>query len=114
MLTITETKLQDEQIAGALLQELLAIVEHVDARRVVVDLQHIVYISSVAFRPLLHLLRTLKEKGGQLVLCGLSKVVGDVFYTTRLISATGSSAPFEMEADAAAAIARLNQPLPGV
>jgi anti-anti-sigma factor len=114
ILTVTEQKLQDEQLASALTRELSVVVDHFDARRVVVDLHSIVYISSVAFRPLLHLRRMLMERGGKLILCGLSKVVGDVFYTTRMVSDHGSVAPFEMEPDVPAAIARLNQPLPGI
>jgi hypothetical protein len=42
------------------------------------------------------------------LLCGLSPVVGEVFFTTRMATNGGSStAPFEIEADVATAIARI-------
>ena len=109
VLTFTTKHIQDEKTADAILLELLELIEHNRSRKVVIDLQNIKYISSVAFRPLLNIRRKLHEMGGRLVLCGLSSVVGDVFYTTKLVSADGSfAAPFELEPDATAAIARLN------
>jgi anti-anti-sigma factor len=108
VLTITETQLQSEAQTQTLLQEMLAAVSSLKAAKVVINLQHIKYISSVAFGPLLHLRRKLQETGGRMILCGLTSVVGDVFYTTRLVSPDGSfAAPFEMEPDVAAAVARL-------
>jgi anti-anti-sigma factor len=115
VLTITVTELQGEKVAESLLQELLAQVAHHQAQKVVVNLQNIKYISSVAFRPFLSLRRRLQEAGGRLILCGLSSVVGDVFYTTRLLSPTGSfDAPFEMAKDVAAALARLSGNIPTI
>ena len=109
VLTFTTKHIQDEKTADAILLELLELIEQNRSRKVVIDLQNIKYISSVAFRPLLNIRRKLQEMGGRLVLCGLSSVVGDVFYTTKLVSADGSfAAPFELEPDATAAIARLN------
>jgi anti-anti-sigma factor len=109
VLTFTTRQIQDEKTAEAILLELLELIEQNRSRKVVIDLQNIKYISSVAFRPLLNIRRKLQEMGGRLVLCGLSSVIGDVFYTTKLVSADGSfAAPFELEPDASAAIARLN------
>jgi len=108
VLTITETQIQDESVADALLEEALAAIAHFRAQKVVVDFQHLKYISSVAFRPLLSIRRQLLASGGRMLLCGLSKVIGDVFYTTRLVDPAGSfAAPFEMEANVTAAVARL-------
>jgi hypothetical protein len=46
-------------------------------------------------------------------ICGLSPIVGDVFYTTRLVSASGSSgAPFGVEPDVETALARLRSAPP--
>lgn len=110
VLTITETRLQDETLAGALLQELLDAVSQSALRKVVIDMQHIQYMSSVAFRPLLGLRAKLQERGGRMILCGLTPVVGDIFYTTKLLSPSGSfDAPFQMECDVATAIDRLNR-----
>ncbi len=109
VLTIKETHLQEEKLVEGLLQEMNRAVDHYGARRVIVDMNRLKYLSSVAFRPLLALRRKMLEINGRLVLCGLSSVVGDVFYTTRLVDATGKfSAPFEMADDVPAALARLN------
>ena len=106
-------QIQDERTAEAILQNLTALIDQYRAGKVVIDLQNIKYVSSVAFRPLLNIRRKLQVSGGRLVLCGLSQVVGDVFYTTRLVSKDGAfAAPFELEPDAAAAIARLNSKEP--
>jgi anti-anti-sigma factor len=108
VLTITETQLQNEAQTETLLHEMLAAVSSLRVPKLVSNFQHIKYISSVAFRPLLHLRRKVQEAAGRMVLCGLTPVVGDVFYTTRLVSPDGSfAAPFEMEPDVASAIARL-------
>jgi anti-anti-sigma factor len=108
VILVTETSIQDEKLALSLQDELLSAVNDSGLSKVVVDLQKVRYLSSVAFRPLLRLRRHLQDSGGRLILCGLSQIVGDVFYTTRLVSADGSFvAPFELEADVTAAVARL-------
>jgi anti-anti-sigma factor len=113
VLTLTTNQLQDEKLAEVVLQELMSAIEQAQARKVVIDLRNIKFISSVAFRPLLRVRRMLQNAGGRLALCGLSRVVGDVFYTTRLASADGSSmAPFELAPDVPAAVAHLNEPEP--
>jgi anti-anti-sigma factor len=115
VLTIIDTELQDEKVAEAILQDFLAQINHHRALKVVVDLCNIKYLSSVAFRPFLSLRRRLCEAGGRMMLCGLSSVVGDIFYTTRLVSATGSfDAPFEITKDVAGAIARLSGNTPTI
>jgi anti-anti-sigma factor len=109
VLTITEPRVQGDQIAEALRGEMLTALARSGLDRVVVDFRHAEYISSSAFRPLLAIRRKLQETAGQLVLCGLSGAVGDVFHTTRMIDDSGSAAPmFELEPDLAAAITRLN------
>jgi len=111
VLTLSVSQLQDEKMAAGVLAELTACVDQYKSDKVVLDMRNIKYISSVAFRPLLNLRRKLQDAQGRLVLCGLSSEVGDVFYTTRLISSGGSfAAPFDMEPDVPAAIARLNAP----
>jgi anti-anti-sigma factor len=110
VLTLTDTQLQGEEAAAALLQELLDALGRFAVHKVVVDMQRIEYLSSVAFRPLLHLRAKLQENGGRMLLCGLTPAVGDIFYTTKMLSPSGSfAAPFQMEPDAAAAVERLNR-----
>jgi anti-anti-sigma factor len=112
VLTITEPQVEGDEVAHALLGELLAATEAAGASNVIVDFQHVRYISSVAFAPLLKLRRKLQEANGRLVVCGLSSMVGDVFYSTRMISSSGDfTAPFEMQPDVAAARAALSVPL---
>ena len=109
VLALQETSIQDEKIAEAILQEFLQAVSLHGTQKVVIDFQKLKYISSVAFRPLLNLRRKMLDSGGRLIICNLSKVVGDVFYTTRLVdSGGGFSAPFELETDVPAAVARAN------
>lgn len=106
--TINAARVEGEDVAEALRHEMLAALANTGSRRVVVDFQHTRYISSAAFRPLLSLRRNLQESGGRLLICGLTPLVGDIFYTTRMISPDGSFTPmFEMEPTAAAAVARL-------
>jgi anti-anti-sigma factor len=110
VIAITTTQLQDEKTAKEVQDELLAAAGVSIRSNVVVDLQRLQYVSSVAFSPFLRLRRELQAAGGRMILCGLSSMVGDVFFTTRLVSPDGSfTAPFEMAVNVASAIARLKQ-----
>jgi anti-anti-sigma factor len=106
VLTLTDPQVRGDELADELRDDLLAATG--DADRVVLDLRHVEYLSSVAFRPLLQLHKALKERQGRVVLCHLSEPVLDVLHLTRLISTSGTSrAPFEEQPDLAAAIASL-------
>jgi anti-anti-sigma factor len=108
VLTITQPRIQGEEIAHNLREEMRRAVEQAGAQRVVVDFRHTRYLSSVAFWPLLSLRKQLLEAGGRLMICGLNDDIEDVFTTTKMISTGGTvDAPFEVAADVAAAIARL-------
>lgn len=108
VLTLQARQIEGEEIAAELRLQLLAAIEHYDHAHVVIDLQHIQYISSVALSPLLTLRKKLRERDGQIILCNLSRSVGDVFYATKLVSSSGDfSAPFEMAPDVPTAVARL-------
>jgi anti-anti-sigma factor len=110
VLTVTQPRIQGEEAAQALRDELHAAVEQAGVNRVVVDLQHARYLSSVAFWPLLSLRRQLLEAGGRLMICGLSGDLEDIFLTTKMISNGGTvDAPFEVASDAAEAVARLRE-----
>lgn len=110
VLTLSEPQLQGDPISEELRADLLDAVERTGAHHVVLDFQHVIFLSSVAFRPLLSLHRKLKERGGRLVLCGMKDRVAEVFHVTRLVSTTGTSgAPFELQADAAAAVLSIYQ-----
>jgi anti-anti-sigma factor len=106
--TIVGPHFQDEKMADAVQRELLELLNRHNANKIIISFQNIKYISSVAFRPLLHLRRALMETGGRMILCCVSKVIGDVFYTTRLLTRVGeSAAPFEIAPDVASAVAVL-------
>ncbi|HWG46704.1 MAG TPA: STAS domain-containing protein [Gemmataceae bacterium] len=109
VLTITRTRIQGEEIAEGLREEMRSALERAGVNRVVIDLQHARYLSSVAFWPLLSLRRQLLDAGGHLIICGLCDDVEDVFTTTKMISTGGAvDAPFEVAADVASAVARLS------
>ncbi len=108
VLTITQARIQGDDVADALRREMLEAVETSGIHRVVIDFQNAQYISSAAFRPLLALRRKIQPLGGRIMLCNLSPVIGDIFYTTRLISDDGSITPlFEVERTAESAVERL-------
>ena len=107
VLTIVQPRIQGEEVAQTLRDEMHEAVTQAGVNRVVIDLQHARYLSSVAFWPLLSLRRQLLDTGGRLIICGLSGDIEDVFTTTKMISHDGrGDAPFEVAVDVAAAIAR--------
>src|SRR5579864_1605789 len=97
VLTILDTHVEGDTIAEELRTTMLRALEGSSCRNVVIDLQHIQYVSSAAFRPFLSLRRSLKERSGRLMLCGLNPVVGDIFFTTRMVDTEGNPSPiFEL------------------
>jgi anti-anti-sigma factor len=114
VLTVTRRSIEGDEVAAALRQELLEVVERAGAKQVVIDLSRAHYVSSIAFWPLLALRRRLQEKGGRLLVCCLSPTVADIFETTKMISTSGATdAPFEFAPDRAAAVGRLAGTAPG-
>ena len=108
VITITQARLQGEEIAHDLREALRQSVDKSGVNRVVIDFRHARYLSSAAFWPLLSLRKQLRDNAGRMVICGLQGDVEDVFATTKMISTDGSAdAPFEVAADTVAAIARL-------
>jgi len=113
ILAITEPQLTGEELCADVRGELLDAVTKTGARRIVVDLQQVQYVSSVAFRPFLSLSRLARDSGARLVLCNLSKLVAEIFHATRLlITSHSSTAPFQEQPSVAAAIAFLSQDRP--
>ncbi len=109
VLTLTDAQLRSDDLAAALRDELLDAVG--DAANVVLDLRNVAYMSSVAFRPLLGLYQLLKDRGGRVVLCNLTRPVAEVMHLMRLLSTSHSSAsPFEEKPDVDAAVAALASP----
>ncbi len=110
VLTILESELRTEGVVEAVRHELFDAVAHHGTGKVVLDLHKVRYLASAGFHPLLSLHRKLQDEGSRLVLCGLSPILSEVFRVTKLVRGTGATtAPFESESDAAAAIERLAQ-----
>ncbi len=105
VLTPTPSRLEGDAMAQSLVDETQAATCHADAKKVVLDLDYVQYLTSANFRPLLALRKKLKEVGGRMVLCNLSPVVLETFQTTRLIGSAGAF--FEVQADVDAAVASL-------
>src|SRR6185312_11908329 len=82
VLTVTQARIQGEEIAHNLREEMRIAVEKAGVQRVVVDLHNTRYMSSVAFWPLLSLRKQLLAAGGRLLICGLSADIEDIFLTT--------------------------------
>src|SRR5258708_40168647 len=95
-------------MAASLGEELIAAVAHAEARKVVIDWEHVEYLTSANFRPFLALRKHLQEVGGRMVLCNLSEVVRDSFQGTQLTGLPRpSSAIFEVQPHVPAAAASL-------
>ena len=109
VLVVLRAQIEGEDIAAGLRDELYAAVARHAATKVVLDLGHCRYVSSIAFWPLLALRRKLADSEGRLIICGLTGAVLDVFTTTRMVSSSGSlDAPFETAPDRDAAVSRLS------
>lgn len=108
--TLTTAEIQGDDMAEALLRELIASVASLTAPRVVIDFRHVKSIAAAGLRSLLNFRRHLREKDGTLLLCGLSDEVAEVFFTTHLVTTTKSSIiPFAMTADVPTAVAHLSK-----
>src|SRR4051812_28421391 len=93
---VTATQMQGDELADELRQELLRAVGDFKTNQLVLDFQHVKYLGSAGFRPLLSLYRKLHESAGRMIFINLSPDVEEVFLITRLLSKTpNGSAPFE-------------------
>ncbi|MBI1913953.1 MAG: STAS domain-containing protein [Planctomycetes bacterium] len=111
VLTFTEDQILGDEMADVLRDQLLAIAVQSQARNAILDFQHVKFLSSAGFRPLLSLHRLLRQQNGKLLLCGLSPEVYEIFEVTRLICTKGiTRAPFEVFPDVPSAVASLFKP----
>ena len=108
VLTPSPSRLEGDSMAQTLVEDMQAAVALAGADKVVIDLEHVQYLTSADFRPFLALRKHLQEKGGRMMLCNLSPVVLELFEATKLIGSKGSSTViFEAQPDVAAAVAFL-------
>jgi anti-sigma B factor antagonist len=109
-ITITESKLQGDELADSLNDHLLATVTQAQAKKVALDFRHVDRIATACLRPLLNLRNHLHARGGRLILCNLHPQVAEVLSVTRLTSTTGvGPVPLESATDLQAAIAALKR-----
>ncbi len=113
VLTVTEDQILGDELADVLRDQLLAVAVQSQARNAILDFQHVKFLSSAGFRPLLSLHRLLRQQNGKLLLCGLCPEVYEIFEVTRLICTKGvTRAPFEVFPDVPSAVASLFKPPP--
>jgi anti-anti-sigma factor len=110
VLTVTDAHVLDD-VAQGLRRDFAAIIPQAAAKRIVLDLHHVVAMSSSGVGALISLLRRVREIGGELVLCRLSRNVAWTLQLCRLIdeSPQGDAGAFCCETDVETAIARLNR-----
>ena len=107
ILTLSPSRLEGDTMAQNLVEEMEAAVAHAGADKVVVNLEHVRYLTSANFRPFLALRKRLQTSGGLLALCSLSPPVEEIFQITRLAGTGPSLALFHVQADVPAAVAAL-------
>lgn len=110
VLTLTTSEVRGDETADAITQQaLLAAADHPTARKVVVNLGGVRFLSSAGLRPLLRLHKEVKNEGGRVVVCEMQPAVREVLHATRLVTSTGhTQAPFEEQTTLDEAIASLN------
>jgi len=97
-----------DTLADALRSELLAVYVQSAATHAILDYSAVTYQASAGFRPLLSLLRQVRNRNGRFILCGLNPEVAETFSVTRLIDTSGSvKATFETFPDVPSAVAAL-------
>lgn len=104
VMTITTPYLLSDVVDEGFAQELLVQVADPAFAKAVLDFHGVQAICSAAFGPLLSLRKLLKERGGRLVLCGLSTLVAEAFHIAEL---TGPDL-FETRPDLETALAHLS------
>ena len=108
ILTLSPTQLTGDGMAQTLTEEMQAAVAVAGADKVVLDLEHVQFVTSANIRPFLALRKNLLEKGGEMVLCNLSEPTLEIFQAVRLVRSSGSGQVLmESQPDVASAVAFL-------
>jgi anti-anti-sigma factor len=84
IVTFEDSSLVDTLHIDQISKELYDLVDKQDRRKLVLDLEKVVYLSSSALRVFLALREKLGRKDGQLILCGISKDIMKMFKVTSL------------------------------
>jgi anti-anti-sigma factor len=108
VLTVNDAHVLDD-VAQGLRRDFATVVPQAATKRIVLDLHRVVAMSSAGVGALISLLRRVREAGGELVLCSLSRNVAWTLQLCRLIDETphGDAGAFCCEANVETAVARL-------
>jgi anti-anti-sigma factor len=79
-------RLTDEDNVEQLGHELNAIVDKLQCRRVILDLNSVEYATSSVIGKWIMLHRKLDREGGKMVLCGISPTLADILGTAKLLN----------------------------
>jgi len=110
VITLTESKLQGDDLADSLNDHLLVTVSQAQVKKVALDFRLVDRIATACLRPLLNVRNSVHSRGGRVILCNLHPHVGEVLSVTRLTSTTGvGPVPLESAPDLPTAIAALNR-----
>lgn len=111
VLTIVDGKLREYDVCEKLGQEMELAYNKSQCVNVAVDLQHVEFIASVGYMPLLGLSGDVRRCGGQMAVFNMSDFVVNVFETTRsLINPNQHEAPFLAATDLDSAVSALGKP----
>jgi anti-anti-sigma factor len=109
VLDVTAPQLLDDVLADGFPGELHAALTCSRARKVVLNLAEVKAVCSGALVALLEVQQAVRNRGGRLVLCGLSGVLAEAFHIVGLSQTPGRPAPFETAPEVAAALTRLTE-----
>ena len=112
VLTLQLEEVKDYVLAEELRYELTHAAKRANARKIVVDLHKMLFMTSMACVSFLGLKASVRETGGRLVMCNMSDFIRKVFNAKRLLTPsqyTGNVA-FEVAETLADALERLAEP----
>ena len=95
IIRVVSSQMLDEQ-SDELRREFAAVIQEKGPKRVVLDLSQVAMISSVGVGVVISLFRRVKEQGGELVLCGLTRIVEQVFRLCRLVAGDEGEGVFQV------------------
>ena len=108
VVTVLPQQVRDAEIAYALRDEIIALMDSSQPRDLVLDLGNLQFIGSIGFLAFLGVRRHLD--GGRIVLCNLTAPVREMFTVCQLIATDPKkAAPFEAAATLESALARLTK-----
>src|SRR3954453_4935288 len=84
VLTLNRPDLRGEELTDAVREELAAALNASGRSQVVLNLENVEFLTSMGIRALMLFRRHVRDRGGRLLLCGLSPLVADTLITPRL------------------------------